>query len=225
MIDVALARRRMRALFRHDRRGRLVAINEWSAGTPPRLLLMRTGAGALAGIHYDTPDDVAASLAALARSEPPALTEIPAFSDRYLEALGATTFRAGPAFVFPTTLPAEAEVIEVGAGNADLLSGGLESWRPDVGRRGPFLAIVEAGRAVALCASVRITRHVHCAGVETAADCRGRGLASRVVAAWAVRVRALGAVPFYSTSWDNLGSRGVARRLDLEQVAVDFAID
>jgi RimJ/RimL family protein N-acetyltransferase len=225
MIDLALGRRRMRALFRHNRRGRLVAINEWSAGMPPRLHLMRTGAGALAGIRHDIPGNVAASLAALARTEPPALTEIPALADRYLAALRATAFRAGPAFVFPTTLPAEADVIAIESGNAELLQGGLESWRPDVGRRGPFLAIVEAGRAVALCASVRITRHVHCAGVETVPDCRGRGLASRVVTTWAARVHALGAVPFYSTSWDNLASRGVARRLGLEQVAVDFAID
>ena len=163
-------------------------------------------------------------LLALAKAEPMGLTETPTQVDRFLAALEATEYWAGPAFVFPSVLPAENEAIEIGPGNADLLRGGLESWLPDVGRRGPFLAIVETGRAVALCASVRITPHVHCAGVETVPDFRGRGLASRVVAAWAARVRALGAVPFYSTNWNNLDSRGVARRLGLELAAVDFHV-
>jgi RimJ/RimL family protein N-acetyltransferase len=35
-------------------------------------------------------------------------------------------------------------------------------------------------------------------------------------------VRALDATPFYSTSWDNLASQGVARRLGLTLAGVDF---
>lgn len=161
---------------------------------------------------------------ALSSAELQALTHTPTLRDRYLEVLGATEFWAGPAFIFPSTIATENQATDVGPNNADLLRGGLEAWLPDVGRRGVFLAMVEAGRAVALCASVRITPHVHCAGVETVPDFRGRGLASRVVAAWAARVRALGAAPFYSTSWGNLASRGVARRLGLDLAAVDFHV-
>ncbi len=224
MIDLVLARRRLRALYRHDRRGRLIAINEWSGGRPPRFHLMRTEAGILCRLRDDVEDDLAAGLKALVRREPPALTERPAMLHRYVEALNDTEFWSGPAFVFPSNLPAEGEAIEIGLANTDLLRGGLERWLPDVGRRGPFLAMVEAGRAVALCASVRITPHVHCAGVETVPDRRGRGLASRVVAVWAARVWVLGAVPVYSTNWTNHASRGVARRLGLQLAAVDFHV-
>jgi hypothetical protein len=35
-------------------------------------------------------------------------------------------------------------------------------------------------------------------------------------------VHALGATPLYSTSWDNLASRGLAARLGLAQFGVDF---
>jgi GNAT superfamily N-acetyltransferase len=224
LIDLALARRRLWAGYRHDRRGRLIAINEWSGGRPPRFHLMRTEAGVLCRLRNDVENDLAAELLVLAKAEPPAPTETPALRDRYLGILEAREFWAGPAFVFPSVLAAETEAVEIGPDNADLLRGGLESWLPDVGRRGPFLAMVEAGRAVALCASVRITPHVHCAGVETVPDARGRGLASRVVVAWAGRVRALGAVPFYSTNWNNLASRGVARRLGLQLAAVDFHV-
>jgi GNAT superfamily N-acetyltransferase len=226
LIGPALARRRLRALYRCDRRGRLVAINEWSGGPPPRLHLMRTETCVLAGVRQDVPDDKAATLKALARREPAILTELPELTAAYLTALGAERYRwAGPAFVFPGSLPTETDAVEIGPHNADLLQGSLASWRPDVGMRGPFLAVVGEGKALALCASVRITPHVHCAGVETDPEHRGRGLASRVVAAWAARVRGLGATPIYSTSWDNLASRGVARRLGLQLAAVDFQIE
>jgi RimJ/RimL family protein N-acetyltransferase len=223
LIDTALARRRLRALYRHDRRGRLVAVNEWSGGTPPRLHLMRTESAVLAGVRNDVPDDVAAKLKTIARCEPPALTEAPAEASGFLAALGAErVLWSGPAFLFPDSLPAETEAVAIGPHNAELLTDVLSRWLPDVGKRGPLLAMVGEGRALAVCASVRITPFVHCAGVETDPDHRGRGLASRAVTAWAAQVRALGATPFYSTSWDNLASRGVARRLGLTLAAVDF---
>jgi hypothetical protein len=42
------------------------------------------------------------------------------------------------------------------------------------------------------------------------------------VAGWASAVRSLGAAPFYTTSWDNIASQAVARRLNLSLVGVDF---
>jgi hypothetical protein len=41
---------------------------------------------------------------------------------------------------------------------------------------------------------------------------------------WARAVRAQGATPFYSTSWDNLASQRVADRLGFLPVGVDFHI-
>jgi predicted GNAT family acetyltransferase len=55
----------------------------------------------------------------------------------------------------------------------------------DVPKAQPFMALIEGGRAVSICASVRISGAVHCAGVETHPDHRQRGYASEVVAAWA----------------------------------------
>jgi hypothetical protein len=37
-----LARLRLQALYRRDRRGRLVSVNEWNGGAAPRFHLMRT---------------------------------------------------------------------------------------------------------------------------------------------------------------------------------------
>ncbi|MXY71814.1 MAG: GNAT family N-acetyltransferase, partial [Dehalococcoidia bacterium] len=73
-----------------------------------------------------------------------------------------------------------------------------------------------------VCGSVRITPEAHEAGVETSANARGRGFAVAVVAAWAQAVRALGAEPLYSTSWDNAASQAVASKLGLIPYASTF---
>jgi GNAT superfamily N-acetyltransferase len=224
---LSIAESRVAALFRHDARRRLVEVNQWDGGVAPRFFLMRTPEGVVARFRQDVPDDLATRLSELCAGErlcdPP--PERPAHEREYLDALGPVErVWAGPAFTFPDDLPAAAAAVAIDEANAGLLRNGFEDWLPDVPHRRPFVAVIEEGRAVAICASVRISRDVHCAGVETLPGCRGRGHGSAAVAAWARAVRELGATPFYSTSWDNLASRGLARRLGLRLFAVDFHI-
>src|SRR6185436_2661386 len=110
-------------------------------------------------------------------------------------------------------------VVRVTRANADLLRT-FPDWRDEVDERQPFMVAVENGSAVALCSSVRITGAARAAGVETLPAARRRGLASQVVSAWARAVAELGAIPLYSTSWDNVASRAVARRLGMPLIGV-----
>ena len=77
-------------------------------------------------------------------------------------------------------------------------------------RGSPMVAVLAHGRAVSVCASVRASAPVHCAGVETVPGYRGQGFATHAVAAWAKLVRADGVIPFYATTFDNLSSQKVA---------------
>jgi len=77
------------------------------------------------------------------------------------------------------------------------------------------MAVIEDGAAVSLCHSARLTDRAAEAGVETLDVYRGRGYASVVVAGWAHAIQATGRIPLYRTSWDNLASQAVARRLRL----------
>ena len=54
---------------------------------------------------------------------------------------------------------------------------------------------------------------------------RGRGFAPAVVAAWAHTVRLEGRIPLYSTSWNNLASQSVARKLSLVLYGADLSIE
>jgi predicted GNAT family acetyltransferase len=114
--------------------------------------------------------------------------------------------------------------VSIDASNARLLQTQMPDWLPDVGHRSPFLAAIENDQAVAVCASVRISAAAHEAGIETHSEYRQRGHAARVVAAWAEAVLAMGATPYYSTSWENSASQAVARRLEFELVGVDYHV-
>jgi RimJ/RimL family protein N-acetyltransferase len=83
---------------------------------------------------------------------------------------------------------------------------------------------VAEGRAVSVCFSSRLTPRAAEAGVETAEPFRGRGYATRAVAAWAHAVRETGRIPLYSTSWNNLASQGVARSLGLRIYGADLSL-
>jgi GNAT superfamily N-acetyltransferase len=134
---------------------------------------------------------------------------------------------AGPAYGFPEALPFTAGVTRITRADLDLLqrmAPDLEATAREFESREPILAVLEEGSAVSLCFSSRLTGLAAEAGVETLEGYRGRGYASAAVAAWARTVRASGRVPLYSTSWENLASQAVARRLGLNQYATDLSI-
>ena len=227
-LDLALGR--VATLHRHDRRGRIVEVNQWDGGTPARFTLMRTAEHVICRFRADVPDNLAYALEELCSLEPRGqqLDNLPVHQHRYRTLLSehavVEAVSAGPVYIFTRDVAGSAAPIVIGARNAHLLGGGLEDWIPDVAHRKPFMAMVEDGRAVAVCASVRISTAVHCAGVETRPEYRRRGHAVNVAAGWGRAVRALGATPFYSTSWENLASQRVAERLGLTMVAMDFSM-
>jgi RimJ/RimL family protein N-acetyltransferase len=191
---------------------------------------MRTAEGPICRFRADLPSDLAHRLQQLCSQEPldRAFTELPVRYDQILELMArhapVEKVWSGPAYMLPPLAPPPMQVISIDERNRDLLRTRFDDWTADIPHRRPFVALVDGGRAAAICASVRISPGVHCAGVETHPDFRRKGYAAQVVAAWAIAVRSDGATPFYSTSWDNLASQGVARRLGARLAGVDFHV-
>ena len=211
-----------RTMFATDVDGRLI-------GQGPHLHILRAGETLIARSHASVPAPVAVRLMELAdapRGRPGHWANEYASYIQALSSIGPTkAVRAGLLYAFPRVSAPEGDAVSIGPGNRDLLRHGLDEWLPDVDAGLPMIAIVRDNRAVSICASVNASRTAHCAGVETVADHRGQGLAGRAVASWAHAVQTLGAAPFYGTTFDNLASQGVARRLGLTLIGSEFSIE
>ena len=220
--------RHVEALFVHAGRSRLVSINDDTGRAAPRFFLGRTEQGNLWRFRHDLSPELCHKLETLCKTEPITITNRPKHEAAYEQILAeqASIKRiwAGPAYWFPNRVVPTIETVRMTEQNAHLLQDELREWIPDIVTQQPFMATVVNGRATAVCASVRITEAAHEAGVETDIAHRRKGYAVSVVSGWANEVEQMGALPMYSTSFDNHASQKVAARLGLAQYGVDFHI-
>ena len=223
-----LMRLHVDALFTCDDAGRLVAVNEPGGAAAPRFFLGQTADGNAWWFRYDVDETVAKELDALCESLPTAHQAEPFPDTAFLVCLTrdepVRRIWAGPAFRCPSNLPGHESAVRVTPDNATVLMPYLDDWCNDVSVGAPMTVVVEDGKAVSVCCSVRITPQAHEAGVETHPDFRGRGHAVRAVAAWAQAVHEMARIPLYSTSWENEPSRTLAKKLGLMQYGVDLHI-
>ena len=215
-------------LYRCDAFGRLMSLNEPSSSPAPRFFLGRTQSGNLLRLHQDLPHDLVKEIEKLVEREPLPYTlhDPPREQFAIVHALrrhnAVITVHRGPAYAFLGPIPEVTGVVLLGPAEATRLHPELATLAAELASRQPCFAAMEDGVAVSVCYSARTGAHAAEAGVETAEAYRGRGLATRVTAAWAAAVRARGLL--YSTSWDNLASQAVARHLGLQPYAEDWHI-
>lgn len=214
----------LQTLFSLDDRGRIIGTREPDESQGPLFSLIRGRSGCTWAVRSDVPRDVAMELDALAREEPPVsdFGDGPVHADQYLALVEGAVY-SGPAFTFPEeiTRPDGTVLIE----DVRLLEHHFSGWdSSEIPASSPIVALIEEGHAVSVCFCARRSDVAAEAGVETAVEFRGRGLAPRVAAAWALAVRASGRVPLYSTSWDNEASLAVARKLGLVAYASSWSI-
>lgn len=226
--DLALAEIQAEALFTFDAAGRLCTINEPGGMAAPRLFISVTHEGMIQRYRCDVPAVTVEELAAIisAGTFTPATAVDGELASHLTSVLGRQTpvsaVYEGPAYRFPRRFEAPAGPVAITRDNSGLLTGDLAGLRAVLEARRPCFAVVADGRAVSVCYSSRKSARAAEAGVETLPAWRGRGLAGAVTAAWAVATRGEGLLPLYSTSWDNVASRAVARKLGLLQYAAEF---
>ena len=214
-----LMRLHVEAAFSHDSDGRMLAVNDGAGGRAPLFFLGRTADVNVWRFRHDAPQDLVAELEELCRAEPPAVPTGPTSDDMYAQVIerhgGFERVWKGPTYYFPEELAHEPDAFLITDADDSRLLPHFEEWLEDPPECQPFVALLVDGVAVSVCASVRITAEAHEAGVETPERLRGRGYAGRATIAWAAAVRAMEAVPLYSTSWENTASQAVANKLGL----------
>ena len=230
--DIELMKMQVEVLFTQDKNGHLQHINEpiGDVKPAPRFFFGYTNGGSLCKFRHDLPDNVIAQLQEVAAAEPLPVNpqKVPKnhiqFEDILQSHAPIERVWVGPAYRFPECITPPTNVIHLSSEDARLLNGDLADIRPELNSPHPCLAIIKDSQVVSICRSVRASARAHEAGVETLAGYRRCGYATSVVAAWAIAVRALNLIPLYSTSWNNVASQGVARRLGLVQYGVDYHV-
>ncbi len=230
--DRELMKIQVEALFTQDENRHLRHINEpiGDREPAPRFFIGYTNEGSICRFRHDLPDDVIAQLKEVTAAEPISVNSqrIPKnhrqFEDILQRHAPIERVWVGPAYRFPEHITPPTNVVRLSCEKAGLLKKGFAEMVPELNSSQPYLAIIEDSQAVSICRSVRVSSRAHEAGVDTRVGYRRRGYATSVVTAWALAVRALNCIPLYSTSWDNVASQSVARRLGLVQYGVDYHV-
>ncbi len=214
----------LQTLFSLDGDGRIVGTREPDPNPGPLFSLVRGKDGCAWAVRSDVPRKVAEELDVLAREELPVsdLRVAPVHAEQYASLVEGRV-DSGPAFTFPEEIvESNGTVLVEDTWHLDRHFAG---WRAgEIPYRTPIVALMDDGDAVSVCFCARRSDLAAEAGVETAIAYRGRGLAPRVTAGWAMAIRASGRVPLYSTSWDNSASLSVARKLGLVSYACSWSI-
>ena len=214
----------LQTLFLLDGEGRISATRSPEPSPGPLFMLIRGTASCAWAVREDVPREIADELNGLAREEPPVsdLRQDPVHAERY-KSLVSGGVDSGPAFTFPEKIEQPRRTVLID--EIQLLDHHFSGWKAsEIPERMPIVAVVEEGYPVSVCFCARRSNVAAEAGLETAVAFRGRGLGSRVAAAWALAIRASGSVPLYSTSWSNHASRAVARKLGLVAYASNWNI-
>jgi GNAT acetyltransferase len=217
-------------LFNYDARGRMLRSNEpreEERRPAPRLFLGRTGADHIVRFGATVPDALARRLEELIERQRAAgdLHALPAALAAVREALARhapiTTEGGGPTYRFPASIARPGGAVRLTEANRALARDTYPWLYDELADWQPCFAVVRDGAAVSVCFSSRSGAAAAAAGVETLPTFRGRGYAAAVTAAWGAAVREAGRIPLYSTAWENLASRGVARRAGLIMFGAD----
>ena len=230
--DRELMKIQVEVLFTQDENGHLQHINEPIGDTKiaPRFFFGNTNEGSICRFRHDLPDNVVTQLKEVAATKPMPMNsqKIPSIHAQFKEILQSHApieqVWVGPAYRFPEHISSPPNVVRLSRANAGFLKADFAEMVSELNNSQPCLAVVEDSQAVSICRSVRSSSRAYEAGVDTLVSYRCRGYATSVVAAWALAVRALNRIPLYSTSWDNVASQGVARRLGLVQYGVDYHV-
>lgn len=157
------------ALFAHDAFHRITHVNVPGGKLAPRIFIGRTSEGIVRRYRDDVPDDLVAALESLCTAESLFIaknlsdtpTKLPDYVDDYVALLDAhtpiTQIWSGPAWWLSPDAGTDKQSLGITPDNADLLRGSMDDWVGDVPDMQPMKAIIEDGKAVSLCATVRIT--------------------------------------------------------------------
>ncbi|WP_258208638.1 GNAT family N-acetyltransferase [Paenibacillus radicibacter] len=209
-------------LYVMNKDNRIVRINEQTELQPPALFIGKTKNSSVIHFRDDIPQYLLDEIQTLP-TDPLPIIDYCKIVEKHQK---VKTIWAGPAYYFSTkeTLEHLDETILIDDSNKALLRPYFNHLTSELSLREPVVAYVVNGEAVSVCCSARRSKQAAEASLMTAEPFRGKGYAAKVVSSWVQLILKSGLIPLYSTSWDNIASQQVAKKLGFVQYGVDFNI-
>ncbi|MCJ8013243.1 GNAT family N-acetyltransferase [Paenibacillus sp. KQZ6P-2] len=210
-------------LYVLDDRERIAAINEPLDMQPPAVFIGKTKEGLVIRFRRDLPQKLIEEILSCTEASLD-VVQLCRVIESYKK---VTDIWMGPAYVFRwDDVPpvAEPNILLIGESNRHLLKKNFSILHEELSEHLPAAGYVADGEVVSICCSARISGRAAEASLKTVEAFRGQGLAPLVVQSWCRQVSRQGLIPLYSTSWDNLSSQAVARKLGLHQYGMDLSI-
>jgi hypothetical protein len=218
------------ALFTLNSQSKLVTINEpWDkTKDAPRLYLGKTFDGSVIyKFRYDIPSEILKKLEEYLSEEIlPNENNGIRYTNEYLKILESKNYFEEICYFYKETInPIKNNCIKITIGNInDFESNGFEWLNDEITYCQPCYGIIEKDKIISICRSVRITERAHEAGIETAGEYRGKGLAVTALINWADDIQRNGYIPLYSTSKENKSSQRVAEKTLLNKFGIGISI-
>ncbi|MFS0870221.1 GNAT family N-acetyltransferase [Paenibacillus xylanilyticus] len=208
-------------LYTMNTQQRLTGINEPEGGHAPALFIGMSSAGPLPYYHEQLPLELVHQMGHDVKLP----IDIPKLMRRVETFKPVKEIWMGPAYTFREKYDEwNLNVQFIDYNNRFLLKEHFPVLMDRLGVKMPVAAYIIADSAVAVCCSARVSQRGAEASLYTVPAYRGYGYAVETVKCWQYHVQESGRIPLYSTSWDNLPSQQVARKLGLIQFGMDFSI-
>lgn len=144
-------------------------------------------------------------------------------ADQIETLLSTQCSESGPTYLAPNTVQPHGEAILVEHDNVEVLRTHFESMIDHIEDFQPCCVVLDGSDAVSICDTVRRSARAVEAGLHTIETHQRKGYAVAVTSAWVKAVKVEGLIPIYSTSWENIASQGVAKKVGLAPFAVEYS--
>jgi uncharacterized cysteine cluster protein YcgN (CxxCxxCC family) len=219
------------ALFTLNLQSKLVAINEpWDkTRAAPRLYLGKTFDGSMIyKFRYDVPLEIIKKLEEYLSEEiSSGKNDEIKYTNEYLKLLESENCFEEICYSYSDKIKqTKNNCVKITIENIkDFELKGFDWLNDEIIYSQPCYGIIEKGKMVSVCRSVRITEKAHEAGIETKEEHRGKGLAIIALKEWARDIQNNGYIPLYSTSKENRSSQRVAEKTLLNKFGIGISIN
>jgi len=222
--DNELMKMQASTLYVLNEEEKIISINEPIQKCPPAIFIGQTNKSITTFFRNDIPQNIIEEINIITKDSIN-IFNLCRIIEKYKK---VKDIWVGPAYVLnqkETNTELDTEVTLIDVSNKHLLNKHFGHLINELEIRSPIMGYVMNKEVVSVCCTARKSNNAAEASLSTIEQFRGKGFAQKVTYGWCREILRQGLIPFYSTSWDNLNSQKVAKKIGLYQFGMDLSIN